>query len=94
MRRLQGPFAESLRVTLASFRKLYDLLSDRRTGWIDAAVGALEGHKSHLESDAHQTNGLGIETVTVQVGPDRHCSEKSSQNLLPVKRKRPRVHEF
>ena len=34
MRRLQGPFAELLRVTLASFRKLYDLLSDRRTGML------------------------------------------------------------
>jgi hypothetical protein len=53
LRRLQGPFAEALRVTLASFRKLYDLLSDRRAGWIDAAVGALEGHKGHFERDAH-----------------------------------------
>jgi hypothetical protein len=53
LRRLQGPFAEALRVTLASSRKLYDLLSDRRTGWIDAAVGALEGHKGHFESNAH-----------------------------------------
>ena len=75
-RRLQGPFAEPLRVTLASFRKLYDLLSDRRTGWIDAAVGALEGHKGHFESNAYQTNGLGVEVLTAQVGPDRHCSEK------------------
>ena len=38
--------------------------------------------------------GLGIEVLTAQVGPDRHCSEKSSRNFLPVKWKRARVHEF
>ena len=47
-----------------------------------------------LKGMVRETNGLGIEVLTAQVGPDRHCSEKSSQNFLPVKRKRPRVHEF
>jgi hypothetical protein len=44
-------------------------------GGVKDPVSALERHKSHLESDAHQTNGLGIEVLTAQVGPDRHCSE-------------------
>ena len=59
MRRLQGPFAESLRVTLASSRKDDDLLGDRLTGGVNDPVSALERHKSHLESDAHQTNVSG-----------------------------------
>jgi hypothetical protein len=57
------------------FGKDDDLLGDRLTGGVNDPVSALERHKSHLESDAHQTNGLGIETVTVQVGPDRHGSK-------------------
>ena len=38
-----------------------------------------------LKGMVRETNGLGIEVLTAQVGPDRHCSEKSSQNFLPVK---------
>jgi hypothetical protein len=53
LRGLQGSITESLRVTLASFCKLDDLLGDRLTGWGGGPVGALERYKSHFKGDAH-----------------------------------------
>jgi hypothetical protein len=71
-KRLQAGLAQTLWVTLASFREFDNLLGDRVTGWVEDSVGALERHKGHLESNAHETSGLCIESVTVQVGPYRH----------------------
>ena len=57
---------------LAGFRELNDLPGDRVTGRTNVPVGSLEGHKGNFESDAQKTDGLRVESVSVQVGPDRH----------------------
>jgi hypothetical protein len=72
LRRPQGSVTESLRVTLSSFRKLYDLLCDCISGRSSQSVRMLEGYKGHLESDAQKTCGLGIKPVPLQVSSDRH----------------------
>jgi hypothetical protein len=66
-----------LRVALTSFRKLDNLFGDRVTGRVDDAVGALEGHEGHFESDAHETGGLRVEAMAVQVCPNRHDSAQA-----------------
>ena len=70
--RLQGRIAQTLRVALPSFRKLYDLLCDCVSGRGYDPVCVLEGYKSHLEGDAQRTSGLRIEPVALQIVPDRH----------------------
>ena len=52
-------------------RKDDDLLGDRLTGGVNDPVSALERHKSHLESDAHETNGLRWESLAIQISSDR-----------------------
>jgi hypothetical protein len=61
-----------LRVTFASFRKLYDLLRDGVPSRTDDAVTLLKGDYSDLEGDAQKTCGLGVKPVALQVMPDRH----------------------
>jgi hypothetical protein len=68
----QRSVAQAARVPLPSFSKLNNLFCDRVTGRADDVLGVLEGHKGHFESDANETSGLGIKSVTFQVGPDRH----------------------
>ena len=75
---LQGRVTETLRVALTSFRKLDNLLGDRFTGRVDEPIGALEGHKGHFESDAHETDGLRVEPKAAQVCPDRHDSAQAT----------------
>ena len=72
MRGLQGSITESLRVALASFCKLDNLLGDRLTGWGGGPVGALERYKSQLVREPHDPDGLGVEPLAMEVGPDRH----------------------
>ena len=55
---------------------------------------SMQGRDGRLESNSHETRSLGIESVSVQIGSDWHGSEKSSQNFLSVKRKRPIVRAF
>jgi hypothetical protein len=69
---LQGTVAQTPRLALTGFRKLDNLSGDRVTGRTDGPVGVLEDHKGHFESDAHETDRLGIKSMAVQVGPDWH----------------------
>jgi hypothetical protein len=91
LRRPQGSVTESLRVTLSSFRKLYDLLCDCISGRSSQSVRVLEGYKGHLESDAQKTCGLGIKPVPLEVSSDRHgvlCAilrEKLNRKNVAVK---------
>jgi hypothetical protein len=55
MRGLQGSITESLRVALATFCKVDNLLGDRLTGRTDRPVSLLKGDNGHLERDARKT---------------------------------------
>ena len=50
--RLQGRVAQTLRVSLPSFRKLYDLVGEGVPCRTDRPVSLLKGDNGHLESDA------------------------------------------
>jgi hypothetical protein len=78
--RLQGRLTETLRVTLVSFRQINNLLGDSVAGRVDDPVGALESHKGHFESDAHETDGFRVEPKAVQVCSDRHDSAQAKSN--------------
>ena len=84
MRGPQGFFAESLRVALASFCKVDNLLGDRLTGWGGCPVGALERHKSQLVCKAHDPDSLRVELLAIEVNSDRHMH-------LPYRRERYRA---
>ena len=66
--------AQTPRLALTGLGKLDDLFGDRVTRWADDPIGALEDHKGHFESDAHETDRLGIKSMAFQVGPDWHGS--------------------
>jgi hypothetical protein len=65
LRGLQGSITESLRVALASFCKVDNLLGDSLTGWVGGPVGALERPKSHFECKAHDPDRLRVELVAI-----------------------------
>ena len=46
------------------------------------ASGRLDGG---FESDAHETNGLRWESLTIQITSDRHSAEKSNRDFTGVK---------
>jgi hypothetical protein len=70
-------------MALPSFRKLYDLLGDGLPCRTDDPVALLEGHNGHLESDAQETNRLGIKPVALQVSSDRHgCDVRFNREKL------------
>ena len=71
MNPLQGIFAESLRVALPSFRKLYDFVGGRLAELV-FSPSLQQRYESHLICDAHETNRLGVKPVALQVMPDRH----------------------
>jgi len=63
--RLQGRVAQTLRVSLPSFRKLYDLVGDGVPCRTDDPVRMLEGHKGHLKSQAQEPSRLRIEPMAL-----------------------------
>ena len=56
------------RLALTGLGKLDDLFGDRVTGRTGGTFCALEDHKGHFESDAHETDRLGIKSMAFQVG--------------------------
>jgi hypothetical protein len=44
-----------------------DLFGDHVPGRTEGPVCALEDHKGHFESDAHETGGLRVKPVALQV---------------------------
>ena len=44
--------------------------------------GGTEGRKSYLERNAHKTNGLGVETLVVQVCPEGHGTSAQSRRVF------------
>jgi hypothetical protein len=61
---VQGPLAEQVRVALAGFRKLNDLTGDHCDDEI-VSIRKSEGGACHLECDAHDPPGLGVEVLAV-----------------------------
>ena len=61
----QGGIAQTPRVPLTSFRKLYDFLGNGITCRTDDPVRMLEGHKGHLKSQAQETSRLRIEPMAL-----------------------------
>ena len=59
---------------LAGLPKLDDLSSDHLTKRIGAVGGGAERRKSHLESNAQETDGLGVELMPIQICLDRHVT--------------------
>jgi hypothetical protein len=62
---LQGSVAQTPRLAFSGFREIDDLFGDRVAGRTDGPVGALEDHKGHFESDAHETDRLGVKSMAV-----------------------------
>ena len=56
---------ESIRVALANFCKVNNLLGDRLLGWADGPTGASERHKGHLVGNAHDPDRLGVESLAI-----------------------------
>ena len=54
--------------------------------WAVQPIGSLEGDHSALQSDAHETDGLWVESLTGQIEPYWHCGRKCIENFSPVKR--------
>jgi hypothetical protein len=69
----QGGIAQTPRVPLASFRKLYDFLGNCVSGRGNEPFRMVEDHEGHLESDAQATGRLGVKPVALQVVSDRHA---------------------
>jgi transposase-like protein len=44
--------------------------------------GGTEGRKGYLERNAHKTNGLGVETLVVQVCPEGHGTSAQSRRVF------------
>jgi hypothetical protein len=61
-------------ITLTGFRKSYDPLGDERDYPI-VAVSQSKGGAWHLERNTHDSDGLRIEPVAVEIRPDRYVSE-------------------
>jgi len=73
---LQCRVAQTLGVALTGYRSLYNLLSNRVSGRGYHSFGFLKGDNGHFESDAHETNRLGIKPAPLQVGSDWHGRQK------------------
>ena len=57
---LQYAFAQNIGIALTGFRKLDNPPGEHLIGAI-ASIGKAQGYASHLECDAHDALGLGIE---------------------------------
>jgi hypothetical protein len=67
----QHAVAQSLGIALAGLCKLHDLVCKNLIGQI-ATVGKSKRDPSHFEREAHDSDRLRVESLTVQVRADRH----------------------
>ena len=81
---LHGGITQTPWLALPGLSKLDNLFGERVTGGVNDALSALEDHKAHFESDAHETDRLGIKSMAFQVGPDWHGSAFGNPERVAV----------